>query len=42
MIKIILHGCCGRMGHIITEICEKDENTQIVAGVDAFGDADAG
>ena len=42
MIKIILHGCCGRMGHIITEICEKDENTQIVAGVDAFGDAYAG
>lgn len=30
------------MGHIITEICEKDENTQIVAGVDAFGDAYAG
>ena len=30
------------MGHIIPEICEKDENTQIVAGVDAFGDAYAG
>ncbi|MBP3882563.1 MAG: 4-hydroxy-tetrahydrodipicolinate reductase [Lachnospiraceae bacterium] len=42
MIRIIIHGCCGRMGHIITEICEKDEKTQVVAGVDAFGDAYAG
>lgn len=42
MIKIILHGCSGRMGHIITDICAKDENTEIVAGVDAFGDAYAG
>ena len=30
------------MGHIITDICEKDEKTQVVAGVDAFGDAYAG
>ncbi len=42
MINIILHGCSGRMGHIITEICENDPNTVIVAGVDAFGDAYAG
>ena len=42
MISIILHGCSGRMGHIITEICENDPNTGIVAGVDAFGDAYAG
>lgn len=42
MVKIILHGCSGRMGHIITDICEKDKDTQIVAGVDAFGDAYAG
>lgn len=42
MISIILHGCSGRMGHIITEICENDPNTVIVAGVDAFGDAYAG
>lgn len=42
MIRIIIHGCCGRMGHIITEICEKDEKTQVIAGVDAFGDAYAG
>jgi 4-hydroxy-tetrahydrodipicolinate reductase len=30
------------MGRIITEICEKDENIEIAAGVDAFGDAYAG
>jgi len=42
MINIILHGCSGRMGHIITEICGNDPNTVIVAGVDAFGDAYAG
>lgn len=42
MIKAILHGCCGRMGRIITEICEKDENIEITAGVDAFGSAYAG
>ena len=42
MIKAILHGCCGRMGRIITEICEKDENIEIAAGVDAFGGAYAG
>ena len=27
------------MGHIITEICAEDDQVQIVAGVDAFGDA---
>ena len=39
MIRIILHGCCGRMGRIITDICSNDANVQIVAGVDAFGEA---
>ncbi len=37
MINIILHGCNGRMGTIISELVEKDANAQIVAGVDAFG-----
>lgn len=37
MISIILHGCNGRMGTIISELVEKDANAQIVAGVDAFG-----
>ena len=39
MIRTIIHGCCGRMGRIITEICEKDEKIGVVAGVDAFGSA---
>ncbi len=42
MIRIIMHGACGRMGHMITEIVEQDDSAQIVAGVDAFGEAYAG
>ena len=36
MVKIILHGCNGRMGRVITNLVEKDENVEIVAGVDVF------
>lgn len=36
MVKIILHGCNGRMGRVITNLVEKDENIEIVAGVDVF------
>ena len=42
MIRVIIHGCCGRMGHIINDICEKEETIEVVAGVDAFGSAYAG
>ena len=42
MIRIILHGCSGRMGRIITGICENDMDTEIVAGVDVFGEEYAG
>lgn len=34
MIKIILSGCNGRMGRVITDICQKNNDTEIVAGVD--------
>lgn len=37
MISIILHGCNGKMGTMISELVEKDEHAQIVAGVDAYG-----
>jgi len=37
MTRIILHGCCGRMGHMITDIASRDEDVTIVAGVDAIG-----
>lgn len=42
MIRVLLHGCCGRMGRMITDIVKKDEGMEIVAGVDAFGEAYAG
>jgi 4-hydroxy-tetrahydrodipicolinate reductase len=38
MVRILLHGACGRMGHVITEIAAADPDTEIAAGVDAFGE----
>jgi len=34
MTKIIMHGCNGFMGQVISGICEADEEVKIVAGVD--------
>ncbi|WP_099470025.1 4-hydroxy-tetrahydrodipicolinate reductase [Konateibacter massiliensis] len=34
MIKIIMHGCNGHMGQVISEIVKNDENSTIVAGID--------
>ena len=42
MVKAILHGACGRMGHIIADIVSRDPEIEIIAGVDAFGSAYAG
>ena len=36
MTDIILCGCCGNMGNVITSLCENDDTVHIVAGVDAF------
>lgn len=36
MVKIIMHGCNGRMGQVITKMVKDDENAVIVAGVDPF------
>ena len=36
MIKMMMHGCNGKMGRMITEIVKGDENAQIVAGVDKY------
>lgn len=36
MIKILMHGCNGKMGRMITEIVKNDENTVIAAGVDKY------
>lgn len=35
MVKVILHGCNGKMGHMITEMCSQEEDIRIVAGIDA-------
>lgn len=34
MYKIIMHGCNGKMGQVISGIVAADENAQIVAGID--------
>ncbi|MDO4189311.1 MAG: 4-hydroxy-tetrahydrodipicolinate reductase [Lachnospiraceae bacterium] len=36
MVKMIMHGCNGRMGQMITGIVEKDPEIEIVAGVDIY------
>ncbi|MCU6748308.1 4-hydroxy-tetrahydrodipicolinate reductase [Faecalicatena acetigenes] len=36
MVKIIMHGCNGKMGRMITEIIKEDEYAAIVAGVDTY------
>lgn len=34
MIKMIMHGCNGAMGHVISDIVKKQEDITIVAGID--------
>ena len=41
MVKIILNGCFGRMGKVITEIVNDNKECEIVAGVDAFSQGNA-
>ena len=36
MVRILLHGCNGKMGRMITEIAKSDENVKIAAGVDTY------
>ena len=38
MVKIILHGCNGRMGQAVTQLALEDSETEIVAGVDMSGE----
>jgi len=40
MIKIIMHGCNGHMGQVISEIVEADANAQMVAGIDMMDNRD--
>lgn len=34
MTRIIMHGCNGKMGQVITNICNNDPDAEIVAGID--------
>lgn len=34
MTRIIMHGCNGHMGQVITQIVKKDKDAEIVAGID--------
>lgn len=42
MTRIIMHGACGRMGRVISDIVKEDADAEIVAGVDIAGRDDAG
>ena len=34
MTRLILHGCNGKMGRIISEVCREDSDVTVVAGID--------
>ena len=38
MLNIILNGCNGRMGQVLTRMIAAGENMQVVAGIDATGE----
>lgn len=38
MVRIIMHGCNGKMGQVISGLVAKDNEAQIVAGIDPYDD----
>ncbi|MBP5655723.1 MAG: 4-hydroxy-tetrahydrodipicolinate reductase [Clostridiales bacterium] len=40
MLKIIMHGCCGAMGHAICKLCKDNDEFTVVAGVDKITECD--
>lgn len=36
MVRMIMHGCNGKMGQVISEICREDPEIEIVAGIDPY------
>lgn len=38
MVNIIMHGCNGKMGQVISGLAAADENVNIVAGIDIYDD----
>lgn len=42
MVKVIMHGCNGRMGQVITGLMKDDKEAQIVAGIDVVDNRENG
>ncbi len=42
MTRIIMHGCNGKMGQVITGLCKEDADVEIVAGIDVVDNRDNG
>lgn len=42
MVKVIMHGCNGRMGQVITALMKDDKAAQIVAGIDVVDNKENG
>lgn len=42
MVKMIMHGCNGHMGQVITELAAKDDGIEIVAGIDIVDNKENG
>ena len=42
MVKIIMHGCNGKMGQVITDMVKNDDTAEIVAGIDVVDNRDNG
>ena len=38
MVKIIMHGCNGKMGQVISGLIAADSDMELVAGIDARDD----
>lgn len=36
MVRMIMHGCNGKMGQVISKICQEDSEIEIVAGIDPY------
>ncbi|MCI8327240.1 MAG: 4-hydroxy-tetrahydrodipicolinate reductase [Lachnospiraceae bacterium] len=34
MIRVVVHGCNGRMGQVVTNFCREDDEVEVVAGID--------
>lgn len=42
MVRLIMHGCNGHMGQVISNLVKDDPDAQIVAGIDLIDNKDNG